>query len=113
MHVGWRLTGQFRNKESQPDTNRSHESRLMFLRREHQDGKDEEGSEEHLDEHALRDADSGVELRESGSHVAGKHALNQCSCNHGSDDLSREEEHAPHPWKRARDAQAQDDCGVE
>lgn len=43
-----------RHKQRQPDPNRRHERPPMLLGREHEDGKDELGGEEHLDEEALR-----------------------------------------------------------
>lgn len=101
-----RHTSKLGDEQGQTDTNGRQEGRLGLLGRQHQDGDEQFGGQEHLDEQALRGRGAVVEHRLDDKR-AGEEGGDDGGGDDAGDHLRDEEEEASDPGERAADAHSQ------
>lgn len=84
----------------------------MLLRRQHQNGKHQQRSQEHLNKQPLRHTNTGRQQGLHDAHIPRKHGLHQRGGDHPQN-LGGDQEHPPRPRQRAGHHQSQHDGRVE
>lgn len=100
------------DEKRETDADRGDERALMLLGRKHEDGEDQFGGEEHLDEKTLHDRGATTKRGLDGER-AGKHAGDEGGGRHASKKLDDEQQDTSEPGQGTDQAHAEGDGGVE